>query len=87
MIHGRCECGAVSYEADCEISDFSHCHCSQCRRLHGAAYVTFAEVKADKFRYGSGEDHTKICHASAARDRGVCGTCGASRVGAIVLAS
>ena len=25
-------------------SDFSHCHCSQCRRLHGAAFASFAGV-------------------------------------------
>ena len=40
MIQGHCECKRVSYQADCEISDL--CHCSQCRRLHGAVYATFA---------------------------------------------
>lgn len=37
MITGRCECGRVRYEVDGDITDFSHCHCSQCRRLHSAA--------------------------------------------------
>lgn len=78
MIRGHCECGLVSFEADCEISDFSHCHCSRCRRLHGAAYVTFAEVKADKFRYVSGEDSTKIYKSSADSDRVFCGNCGSN---------
>lgn len=36
MITGHCECGAVRYSARGPITDFSHCHCSMCRRLHGA---------------------------------------------------
>ena len=59
MLKGHCECNRVSYEADCEVSDFSHCHCSQCRRLHGAAFATFASIETDKFRYLSGEEEIK----------------------------
>ena len=59
MINGHCECNSVSYEADCDILSFSHCHCSQCRRLHGAAFATFASIETDKFRYLSGEEDIK----------------------------
>lgn len=78
MIRGHCECGQVSFEADCEISDFSHCHCSQCRRLHGAAFVTFAEVETKKFRYVTGEDKIKVYASSDDNDRVFCGTCGSN---------
>ncbi len=78
MIQGHCECKRVSYQADCEISDFSHCHCSQCRRLHGAAYATFASVKVDKFRYLSGEEDLKIYKSSDDHDRVFCGNCGSN---------
>ncbi len=44
MIEGGCQCGTLRYAADGEVSDLSHCHCSMCRKLHGAAYVTFAAV-------------------------------------------
>jgi hypothetical protein len=60
MIHGRCECGRIRYEVDGDIEDFSHCHCSQCRRLHGAAYATFAGVSRDKFRYSFGISLVKL---------------------------
>ena len=78
MILGRCECKRVSYQADCEISDFSHCHCSQCRRLHGAAYATFAGVEGGKFRYLSGEKDIKTYASSDDHQRVFCGNCGSN---------
>ena len=79
MIHGRCECGRIRYEVDGDIEDFSHCHCSQCRRLHGAAYATFAGISRDKFRYVSGETDIKIYASSESNDRVFCAECGSNR--------
>ncbi len=78
MIRGHCECKRVSYQADCEISDLSHCHCSQCRRLHGAAYATFAGVEGGKFRYLSGEKDIKTYASSDDHERVFCGNCGSN---------
>jgi hypothetical protein len=78
MINGHCECGRVSYQADGEISDFSHCHCSQCRRLHGAAFASFAGVAKDGFSYLSGESDVKVYQSSPSHDRVFCGTCGSN---------
>lgn len=33
MIHGHCECGNVEFEISGKNVDYSHCHCSQCRRI------------------------------------------------------
>lgn len=78
MIKGRCECGRVRYEIDGEITDLSHCHCSQCRRLHGAAYATFAGVARDGFRYVSGETDLSIYPSSDTSDRVFCAVCGSN---------
>jgi hypothetical protein len=78
MITGHCECGAVQYQVAGEINDFSHCHCSQCRRLHGAAYATFAGVHRDKFSYLSGESSVKSYASSDSHARLFCGTCGSN---------
>ena len=78
MLKGHCECNVVSYEADCEILDFSHCHCSQCRRLHGAAFATFASIETDKFRYLSGEEDIKKYASSDDLKREFCGNCGSN---------
>lgn len=78
MIHGHCECGRVQYEVDGDINDFSHCHCSQCRRLHGAVFATFAGVASDQFRYISGEDDIKSYASSDSHARVFCGNCGSN---------
>jgi hypothetical protein len=78
MISGHCECGRVSFEAADEVSDFSHCHCSQCRRLHGAAFASFAGVSRKDFRYLSGESDTKTFESSASHQRVFCGECGSN---------
>ena len=78
MLRGFCECRRVQFEVDGEISDFSHCHCSQCRRLHGAAYATFAGVARDHFRYVSGENDIRSYASSDSHDRIFCGECGSN---------
>ena len=78
MIFGRCECGTITYEADCEIADLCHCHCSQCRRLHGAAYATFAGIDASKFRITAGEEALKKFASSKTNHRLFCGNCGSN---------
>ena len=76
MIKGKCECGRVQYEVDAEIEDYTHCHCSQCRRLHCAAFASFGGIPRDKFRYVSGEADLKIYASSKKIDRVFCGHCG-----------
>lgn len=78
MITGHCECGKVQYQAEGEIDDFSHCHCSQCRRLHGAAFASFAGVKRKDFRYVSGESELKSYASSDTHARVFCGHCGSN---------
>jgi hypothetical protein len=78
MIQGHCECKRVSYQVDGEITEFSHCHCSQCRRLHGAAFATYAGVEKDKFRYLSGEGDLKKYDSSDDHERVFCGNCGSN---------
>ena len=78
MINGRCECGAVSFRIDGEITDFSHCHCSQCRRLHGAAYASYAGVRRSAFHYVGGEDNLRIYASSEGHDRVFCEICGSN---------
>ena len=78
MITGRCECSKIKFEIDGEISDFSHCHCSQCRRMHGAAYASFAGVARNNFRYTSGGDEVSLYKSSADHERFFCGTCGSN---------
>jgi hypothetical protein len=78
MMQGHCECGRVQIEAGGEINDFSHCHCSQCRRLHGAAYATFAGVVRDEFHFISGESDISTYASSDTHQRLFCSNCGSN---------
>ncbi len=80
MIKGGCQCGKVTYEADSTISDLSHCHCSMCRKLHGAAFATFAGVAIEGFRWSAGEDTLRTYNSSEKTDRAFCGSCGSQLV-------
>ncbi|MEO1246740.1 MAG: GFA family protein [Pseudomonadota bacterium] len=78
MLSGGCECGQVRFEVYGEIEDFSHCHCSQCRRLHGAAFATFAGVRRNRFRYTRGEDAAARYASSERNVRVFCAKCGST---------
>ncbi|MGE5337814.1 MAG: GFA family protein, partial [Gemmatimonadota bacterium] len=41
---GSCLCGAVGFEFELPPKWVAHCHCTQCQRAHGAAFVTWVGV-------------------------------------------
>src|SRR4051794_31378581 len=55
MIKGSCLCGGIRFEID-KVRVLTHCHCSNCRKLTGAAFGSYVHVDADKFRLLSGEE-------------------------------
>jgi hypothetical protein len=75
MIRGSCVCGAVRFEAD-KVRALTHCHCTNCRKLTGAAFATYAHVDADKFRFLSGEDMVVEYESSPGSFRKRCKVCG-----------
>lgn len=75
MIRGSCICGAVRFEID-KVRALTHCHCSNCRKLTGAAFGTFAHVDKAKFRFTAGEDNTTEYESSPGSFRKRCKTCG-----------
>jgi hypothetical protein len=45
---GSCLCGGVAFSAALPSKWIAHCHCSRCRRAHGAAFVTWVSVPAER---------------------------------------
>ncbi len=77
-VNGGCLCGAVRFEATLPSLWCAHCHCSMCRRMHGAGYVTWAGFKSDHFTVIRGIEHLKWYGSSSGARRGFCDTCGSS---------
>jgi hypothetical protein len=78
MITGRCECGSIHFKVDGEVTDFSHCHCSQCRRMHGAAFASFAGVYRKDYTLLSGENDISLYNSSESHERYFCRVCGSN---------
>jgi len=56
MLTGSCLCGSVVYEVDASAGPIVHCHCSTCRKTHGAAFSTVMPVPRQSFRWLRGEE-------------------------------
>lgn len=77
---GQCLCGQVKYQIDEIGNKMAHCHCSMCRRFHGAAFATYGEVKAEGFHWLQGEDALSVYQADNNTKRKFCKHCGASLI-------
>lgn len=75
-ITGRCFCGAIRYRVRPPIGFCAHCHCSMCRRTHGAAYTTWVAVPRAQFELLAGGDRLVRFHSSEQGTRSFCSTCG-----------
>jgi hypothetical protein len=78
MITGACLCGEVRFAVDGELGRVSHCHCSMCRRVHGAAFGTYASVPRQNFRWTSGADLVRTFRSSDVMERTFCERCGST---------
>jgi len=72
-LHGRCLCGAVTYEVHATPEQASACHCGQCRRQSGHVWAS-AQVDDDAIII-SGESLSWYRSSETAR-RGFCARCG-----------
>jgi len=75
---GSCLCGSVKFEIDEFLPQAAHCHCSMCRKFHGASYATFATVFHSDFRWVEGTDLLKGYTAENGTTRTFCRRCGSS---------
>lgn len=77
MVSGQCLCGAVHFEVRAPLKWCAHCHCTQCQRAHGAAFVTWMGAVADSVTINN--DTALTWYASSAEAlRGFCRDCGSS---------
>jgi hypothetical protein len=73
---GSCLCGGVRYEIKAPLQAASHCHCSMCRKAHGAAFGSYASVRREHHRFVRGEELARAFQSSARVTRTFCAVCG-----------
>lgn len=72
--HGRCLCGAVTYEFAGTPAWCGHCHCESCRRNCAAPFTSFFGVKRTAFRWTGAAP--AVYESSPGVRRPFCGRCG-----------
>lgn len=77
-IGGRCLCGDVAFTAELPSKWVAHCHCTQCRRGSGAAFVTWVGLEAAKCRILDPHGWLQWYRSSPGAERGFCAACGSS---------
>ncbi len=76
MFKGSCLCGAVNLTVRSFSKKAAHCHCSMCRKFHGAAFATLVGVR--DLRWLSGVESIKEFTAENGTIRSFCSKCGSS---------
>jgi len=77
---GTCLCGEIQYEVKQVEAQLGHCHCTMCRKFHGAAFATLGEAYVENFRWVAGEELLKTYEAPNGTKRKFCDTCGSSLI-------
>jgi hypothetical protein len=77
---GKCLCGVIKYEITGNLGPIVNCHCSKCRRWHGAAFRTRAAVKSKDFKWLKGEEYLSRYHSSERITKTFCSICGSNLV-------
>lgn len=78
MLRGSCLCGIVRYEIRGAVGRASHCHCSMCRKAHGAAFGTYGRVERSDFVLVSGAGEIASYRSSPDVIRTFCKRCGST---------
>jgi hypothetical protein len=73
---GGCQCGTVRYRVEGPAREVSHCHCTICRRLHGAMFASFAIFLPRDFAIVQGAEFLTHYDSSPGAHRYFCGRCG-----------
>lgn len=76
MNAGACLCGRVRYEVDGPYAELIHCHCSMCRKHHGAPFASVVTAPRAGFRWIQGEEDVISYASSPAWTRRSCRICG-----------
>ena len=75
-MRGTCLCGEVAYEITGRLGPVLNCHCSKCRRWHGAAYRARTSVDVSQFAIVRGTDCVASFKSSELVTKHFCRICG-----------
>lgn len=75
---GSCVCGRVRFRVAGPLESMSHCHCTDCRKSHGAAFATYVGVAAERFSVTQGAAEVSGWTTETGTRRNFCRACGSN---------
>ena len=79
-VKGSCLCGQIRYRINGPLTGTLNCHCTMCRKAHGAAFRTRAAVKTEDFEWLAGEHLLTRYQSSPGLHKMFCSVCGSNLV-------
>ena len=80
MVRGGCLCGGIRFEVR-KVPLITNCHCSKCRKAHGAPLRAAASVPIPDFKYLQGEDLIAQYETPSGYVTSFCRVCGSNAPG------
>ena len=77
-LRGECLCGKIRYEYAGKTGNLVHCHCSKCRKWHGAAFRSRVVIEKAGYQLIQGEKYLAHYQASPQVIKTFCRNCGSS---------
>jgi hypothetical protein len=74
---GGCMCGAVRYESSAKPLIAGNCHCRDCQKSSGGAFVAVMAVPASSLKIGQVKYYDSKADSGNSFSRGFCPECGA----------
>ena len=78
MNKASCLCRRITFEVKQFEQRVAHCHCTMCRKFHGAAFSTFGEVREENLIWLTGQEDLAQYRAENDSVRSFCQHCGSS---------
>jgi Uncharacterized conserved protein len=75
---GSCLCGGVEFTLTFPSKWVAHCHCSLCRRAHGAAFVTWIGMHEHDVAIADPQSLLRWYASTPGARRGFCSRCGST---------
>ncbi len=76
MSQGSCLCGKIRWLISAPPRTVTHCHCSMCRKAHGAAFGTYIDIAHSDFQWLGDLETLKTFVSSSSIERAFCAHCG-----------
>ena len=79
-LHAECLCGAIKYSVKGIMNDIAHCHCSECRKWHGALFRSRTTFPREGFKWLRGEEFVSSYDGLPNAIKTFCKICGSNLV-------